>query len=80
MHRKEPTVLRRTLARATEIAGTDEKLAKFLDVPVGDIRAWASGEADPPLPFFLALMDIVAANFLSPAALKNLAAKLGSCR
>jgi hypothetical protein len=70
--RPEPTVSRRTLARAIEIAGSDRKLATFLQLELADIRSWASGTATPPTNVFLALMDIVAANALTPAALRTL--------
>ena len=75
MDRTEPTVYRRTLARAVEIAGSDEKLARFLRMPVDELQKWASGEADPPTQVFLALVDIVASNSLTPAALGNLSRK-----
>ena len=70
--RPEPTVARRTLARAIEIAGSHEKLAAFLQVEAAQIRSWAAGAASPPTPVFLALMDIVAANALTPTALRTL--------
>ena len=75
MNRTEPTVYRRTLARAVEIAGSDDKLARFLRLPLGDLQKWARGEADPPSQVFLALVDIVASNSLTPAALGNLGRK-----
>jgi hypothetical protein len=75
MNRTEPTVYRRTLARAVEIAGGDEKLARFLSLPPGELQKWARGEADPPTQVFLALVDIVASNSLTPAALGNLKRK-----
>lgn len=73
--RTEPTVYRRTLGRAIEVAGSEERLAKFLNLPLEDIRKWATGETDPPCHVFLALTDIVAANFLTPLALKTLERK-----
>jgi hypothetical protein len=72
MDRTEPTVHRRTLARAVEIAGTDEKLARFLRLPLAELQKWARGEAELPTAVFLALVDIVASNSLTPAALSNL--------
>jgi hypothetical protein len=72
MKRLEPTVYQRTLARAMEIAGTEERLSQFLGVPLDELRKWIAGDAEPPLTVFLALTDIVAANFLTPAALSNL--------
>jgi hypothetical protein len=72
--RKEPTVYRRTLARAIEIAGGAENLARFLACTPGEIAKWSSGESNPPMPIFLAMVDIAAANALTPAALENLPA------
>ena len=74
MTRKEPNVYRRTLARAIEIAGSQENLARFLACTPGEIAKWASGESNPPMPIFLAMVDITAANALTPAALENLPA------
>lgn len=72
--RKEPTVYRRTLARAIEIAGGEENLARFLASTPSEIAKWSSGESNPPMPIFLAMVDITAANALSTAALENLPA------
>jgi DNA-binding transcriptional regulator YdaS (Cro superfamily) len=72
--RTEPTVYRRTLARAIEIAGSQENLARFLACTPNEIVKWASGESNPPMPIFLAMVDIAAANELTPTALENLPA------
>lgn len=74
MTRKEPNVYRRTLARAVEIAGGQESLARFLACTPAEIGKWSSGESNPPMPFFLAMVDITAANALTPEALENLPA------
>lgn len=74
MVRNEPTVYRRTLARAIEIAGSVDTLASFLACTPGEIGKWLSGESNPPMPFFLAMVDITAANALTAAALENLPA------
>ena len=74
MIRNEPTVYRRTLARAIEIAGSVETLASFLACTPREIGKWLTGESNPPMPFFLAMVDIAAANALTPAALENLPA------
>lgn len=74
MKRTEPTVYRRTLARAVEIAGSEENLARFLACTPKEILKWASGESNPPMPIFLAMVDVVAANALTPTALENLPA------
>jgi hypothetical protein len=72
--RNEPTVYRRTLARATEIAGGEDNLARFLACTPNEIAKWSSGESNPPMPIFLAMVDIAAANALTPDALQNLPA------
>jgi DNA-binding transcriptional regulator YdaS (Cro superfamily) len=72
--RKEPTVYRRTLARAVEIAGGQENLARFLACTPSEIAKWSTGVTNPPMPIFLAMVDITAANALTPAALENLPA------
>ena len=72
--RTEPTVYRRTLARAIEIAGSQENLARFLACTPAEIGKWSSGATNPPMPIFLAMVDIAAANALTPAALENLPA------
>jgi hypothetical protein len=72
--RKEPTVYLRTLARAIEIAGGVEPLARFLACTPSEIARWTTGEFAPPMPFFLAMVDIAAANALTATALENLPA------
>jgi hypothetical protein len=65
--RNEPNVYRRTLAR-------EEVLARFLACTPSEIAKWSSGESAPPMPFFLAMVDIAAANALTATALENLPA------
>jgi hypothetical protein len=72
--RNEPNVYRRTLARAIEIAGGEEVLARFLACTPSEIAKWTSGESAPPMPIFLAMVDIAAANALTATALENLPA------
>jgi len=72
VNRKELTVYKRTLARAVEIAGNEETLARFLGSTRTEILKWTSGDTYPPMPIFLALVDIVVANALTPTALNNL--------
>lgn len=74
MERTEPTVYRRTLARAIEIAGSEQNLASFLACTPAEIAKWSSGESNPPMPIFLAMVDIAAANALTSTALENLPA------
>jgi hypothetical protein len=72
--RQAPNVYRRTLARAIEIAGGEEPLARFLACTPPEIAKWTTGESNPPMPFFLAMVDIAAANALTATALENLPA------
>jgi hypothetical protein len=71
-NRKPASVYTRALGRAIEIAGTPEDLAAFLGSSLKEVRTWASGEAIPPAPIFLAIVDILAANALTPSAFENL--------
>jgi hypothetical protein len=73
MARRE-NVYTRTLTRAVELAGSAEVLARFLGSTPAEISKWATGETNPPMPIFLAMVDIVAANALTPVALTNLPA------
>jgi hypothetical protein len=72
MLRRKPTVYTRALARAVEVAGGPDNLARFLGSTPTEISKWGSGETNPPMPIFLALVDVVAANALTPVALENL--------
>ena len=72
MKRRDSTVYTRAIARAIEVAGSIEELARFLASTPAEIGKWASGETNPPMPIFLALVDVLAANVLTPAALENL--------
>ncbi|HVL36318.1 MAG TPA: hypothetical protein VM489_11670 [Burkholderiales bacterium] len=72
--KRKESVYTRSLARAIEIAGGVEPLADFLGCSAGDVRRWTSGESHAPMPIFLAMVDILAANALTPVALENLPA------
>jgi hypothetical protein len=71
-NRKSSTVYTRALLRAIEIAGGAEPLAGFLGSSAREVETWSRGETYPPMPIFLAIVDIVAANALTPTALENL--------
>ena len=71
-NRKASTVYTRVLTRSIEIAGSREVLAEFLASSPAELETWASGVTNPPMPIFLAMVDVVAANALTPAALDNL--------
>jgi hypothetical protein len=68
------SVYTRTLARAIDIAGSVEALAAFLASTPAEIGVWRTGVSNPPMPIFLTLVDVVAANALTPTALENLPA------
>lgn len=70
--RKSSTVYTRALLRAVEIAGSPETLAAFLGSSAKEIGVWATGESNPPAPIFMAIVDVLAANALTPSALENL--------
>ena len=74
MNRTNSTVYTRTLARAAELAGGIEPLAHFLGSSPQEMSRWASGDSNPPMPIFLAMVDVLAANALTPHALDNLPA------
>jgi DNA-binding transcriptional regulator YdaS (Cro superfamily) len=71
-NRKTSTVYTRVLARAIEIAGSEQALAEFLGSSPTELGSWSTGRANPPMPIFLAMVDIAAANALTPEALENL--------
>lgn len=54
-----PSLRQRTLLRALEIVGDEATLARKLQVPMGDLRAWLGGTDVPPTAVFLAAVDIV---------------------
>jgi hypothetical protein len=72
MHHDEPTVGRRTLGRAIDIAGSAEALAAFLGLSLVDLAEWTAGRKPLPTAVFLALVDIVSANRLVANALGSL--------
>ena len=55
----QATVYTRVLHRACQIAGSVDKLAARLHVPVATLYRWLQGEAVPPPPIFLKAVDIV---------------------
>ena len=73
-NRKASTVYTRALVRAIEIAGSAEALGAFLGSSSREVEMWASGETCPPMPIFLAIVDVLAGNALTPTALENLPA------
>jgi hypothetical protein len=55
------TVYLRTLTRAAEILGGEEKLRDYLHVPMHRLEAWLAGER-PPMDVFLRAVDLVSAS------------------
>ena len=48
------------LRAAAESLGGDRNLAAFLDVSRDELDRWMKGDASPPLPAFLAALDVAA--------------------
>lgn len=75
--RMDPTetiTQQRTLAQATEVAGSIERLADFLCRPLADLVAWGRGVPIPG-PALLALLEIGSAKALTIEALDHLQAR-----
>jgi hypothetical protein len=53
------TLFERTLRRALDIVGDEQRLARRLRVPLNDLHAWLTGEERPPTTAFLTAVDIV---------------------
>lgn len=53
----------RTLHRALEIIGDEQKLAAVLGVALTQLAEWLRGECDVPAKAFFAALDIVARGF-----------------
>jgi len=58
----------RTLHRAAEILGSEQRLASSLGVALSQLAEWLRGECDVPAKAFFAALDIVARGFTSPRA------------
>ena len=72
MRNKQSTVYTRAILRAVEVSGGVDNLARFLGSTPVEINKWTSGETNPPMPIFLAIVDVVTAGGLTPTALENL--------
>lgn len=53
------TVYARTLHRACEVLGGMQPLSRQLGISSSVLALWITGKEDPPLPVFLAAVDIV---------------------
>jgi hypothetical protein len=55
----EDSIYARTLWRALEILGGEDKLARHLRVPASELREWLTGAESPPMAYFLMAVDVV---------------------
>lgn len=55
----EDSIYVRTLWRALEILGGEDKLARRLRVPASELREWLTGTELPPMAYFLMAVDVV---------------------
>jgi hypothetical protein len=53
------TLFERTLKRALDIVGDEQRLARRLHVPLTDLKAWLNGDERPPSWAFLNAVDVV---------------------
>lgn len=56
----------RTLHEALRLAGSERMLARRLQVPIAVLRSWLAAEEMPPMPVFLAAVDIVCEDGVLP--------------
>lgn len=56
----------RTLHRAAEILGGEQRLAALLGVRLSQLAQWLRGECDVPAKAFFAALDVVARGFTLP--------------
>jgi len=54
------SLFQRTLKRALDIVGDEQRLARRLRVPIKDLQEWLMGEHRPPTWVFLCAVDVVA--------------------
>lgn len=55
----DDSIYARTLWRALELLGGEEKLARHLRVPASELREWLTGMEVPPMAYFLMAVDVV---------------------
>ena len=55
----KPTVYANALTRAAVAMGDETRLARALQVPVGDLRRWLHGEAYPPTEVYQKALDLL---------------------
>jgi hypothetical protein len=52
-------VYRRTVERAVEVLGDEQRLARYLRIPLGELHAWRTGGGLPPLAMFLSCVELI---------------------
>lgn len=52
-------VYRRAIERTVEVLGDEERLARYLHVPLKKLHAWRMGSEIPPLVVFLNCVDLI---------------------
>jgi hypothetical protein len=52
-------VYRRAIERTVEVLGDEERLARYLQVPLEKLQAWRTGSEIPPLVVFLNCVDLI---------------------
>jgi hypothetical protein len=52
-------VYRRTVERAIQTLGDEQRLAHYLRVPPGKLHAWRTGGEMPPLGIFLSCVELI---------------------
>jgi hypothetical protein len=62
------SVYSRALAKAAELVGGRDRLAKVLQVPAAEIELWIAEGAKPPREVFLRVVDIILDETSAPAA------------
>lgn len=65
------SVQHRTLQRALALAGSVQRLAEILRVPMEQLAGWLDGDEEVPMPVFFNVVDFLLeqpAAFITPAA------------
>jgi hypothetical protein len=52
-------IYRRAIERTVEVLGDEERLARYLGVPLKKLDAWRTGSEIPPLVIFLNCVDLI---------------------
>jgi hypothetical protein len=52
-------VYQRSVEMATQILGSNEAVARYLDVNPAEVLSWLEGRAEPAISLFLRLVDLI---------------------